>query len=270
MQFMDLNGFKSQNGYEIDGTWYPRVTAIVSIKAKPALYKFYADQPSFAHAEAMKDKSAQEGTLVHETIEGLMAGKQVMVSPAVQPIVTAFYDFRNQNVINPLEIESKIMSKKHGYAGTIDVLAEVNGKVGVLDIKTSVAIYRDYGIQTAAYVEALHEKPTMPRLTRWILRLDQNRKCLNRCGANLREKGGTEKIRNGGTRAALACKGHVWGDMTGEVELKELGDLEHDTQAFLAAKKLWEWENHEWIQKIKKTSRYVTSDNSPQVSTLPL
>ena len=55
MYYKDLNEFKSANGYDIDGTWYPRVTAIVGIKSKPALYRFYADQKSFAAAEAMRD-----------------------------------------------------------------------------------------------------------------------------------------------------------------------------------------------------------------------
>lgn len=249
--FKNAFEFKSANGYEINGTWYPRVTAIVSIKAKPALYRFYAGQPSYAAAEAMKEKSAQEGTLVHEVIEGIMGDKPTPIPDSVIPVVTAFHDFRKQHDIKPLEIETQIVSKKHGYAGTIDVLAEVDGRVGVLDIKTSYAIYRDYGIQTAAYVEALHERENMPELTRWILRLDQARPCLNGCGSKMREKGGTEKVRGGDDwKRARGCN-HTWGDMTGEVELQELKNLKHDTQAFLAAKQLWEWEHQEWLDQIK-------------------
>ena len=69
MFYKTLSEFQSSNGYDIEGRWYPRVTAIVGIKAKPALYHFYASQKSFAAAEAMKNKSAEEGTLVHEIIE---------------------------------------------------------------------------------------------------------------------------------------------------------------------------------------------------------
>ena len=33
MWYSNIDNFKNANGYEIDGIWYPRVTAIVSIKA---------------------------------------------------------------------------------------------------------------------------------------------------------------------------------------------------------------------------------------------
>lgn len=243
MFYKSAKAFRYDNGYEIDGVWYPRVTSILSIKSKPALYKFYGDHTSFAAAEAMKTKSAEEGTLVHETVEAILSNQPIPVPPLIKPLVDAFKLFVSSHDIIPHQIESRIISKKHGYAGTIDVLAELDGKLGVLDIKTSYAIWRDYGIQTAAYVEALHEDSSMPRLTRWILRLDQHRKCLNKCGATKREKGGSEKIRKSFGR----CQ-HIWGEMTGEVELKELANLKEDTDAFLAAKLLWEWEHQEWIQ----------------------
>lgn len=247
--YSSLENFKALNGYEIDGIWYPRVTAIVSIKAKPALYKFYADQASFAAADAIKNKSAEEGTLIHETIEAILKGEIPSISNAVAPVVTAFLDFRKQNEVIPHQIETRIVSKKHHYAGTLDCLAEVNGELGVLDIKTSQAIYRDYGIQTAAYVEALKEDPSMPPLKRWILRLDQARYCIRGCGAKMREKGGNLKIMTASNQPN-SCP-HVWGELIGEIELRELPNFEKDIRAFLAAKELWEWEHDYWLNQIK-------------------
>lgn len=252
MFYKDLNHFKGTTGYDIDGVWYPRVTSIVSIKAKPALYKFYADQTSFSGAEAIKNKSAEEGTLLHETVEGILKGEESPIPDSVTPAVKAFLNFKNQNEIIPHKIEERIVSKKHHYAGTMDCLAELNGQLGVLDIKTSMAIYRDYGIQTSAYVEALREDPTMPPLKRWILRLDQARYCIRGCGAKMREKGGNIKIREAKGRQAPPTGGcsHVWGDMLGEVELRELPDVEKDLKAFLASKTLWEWEHEYWLRQI--------------------
>lgn len=248
MYYFNLENFKAANGYVINGIWYPRVTSIVSIKAKPALYKYYADLPSFAAGEAIKNKSAEEGTLLHETVEGILAGKETIIPDSIKPAVNSFLDFKNQHEIIPHQIETKVVSKKHNYAGTIDILAEVDGKLGVLDIKTSYAIYRDYGIQAAAYVEALREQPSMPVLTRWILRIDQARPCIRGCGAKMREKGGNQKIRTSNGKPST-CD-HVWGDPVGDVEFRELNFLEHDTQAFLAAKTLWEWENDYWVKQI--------------------
>ncbi len=250
MYYSNLKNFMATNGYEIDGIWYPRVTSIVSIKAKPALYKFYADQANFAAADAIKNKSAEEGTLIHETVEAILKGETPEIPDTIKPVVSAFLDFRKQNEVVPHQIETRVVSKKHHYAGTLDCLAELNGQLGVLDIKTSQAIYRDFGIQTSAYIEALRETPSMPPLKRWILRLDQARYCIKGCGAKMREKGGNIKIRADRGKLNKDCP-HVWGDLLGEVELRELPDFEKDLRAFLAAKGLWEWEHDYWLGQIK-------------------
>ena len=249
MFYSNVENFKSATGYEIDGIWYPRVTSIISIKAKPALYKYYADLPNFAAGEAIKNKSAEEGTLLHETVEAILKNEQPAIPDSVTPAVTAFLDFKKQNEIIPHQIETRVISKKHHYAGTMDCLAELNGQLGVLDIKTSYAIYRDYGIQTAAYVEALRENPSMPPLKRWILRLDQMRFCIRGCGSKMREKGGNIKIRPAKGVVASRCP-HVWGELVGEVELRDLPDIEKDIRAFLACKDLWTWENEYWLNQI--------------------
>lgn len=262
MWYSNVENFKNANGYEIDGIWYPRVTAIVSIKAKPALYMYYAGLPDFKTGEAIKTKSAEEGTLLHETVEAILRKGRpapthrvvgapthtddvgVVIPDLVKPAVTAFMDFYNKNEVIAHKVEERVVSKKHHFAGTLDVLAELNGVLGVLDIKTSMAIYRDYSMQTSAYIEALKEDQTLPPLTRWILRLDQSRHCL-KCPATMRDKGGREKIR--GEKAK--CE-HDWSEMKGEVELKELNTFDSDIKAFLACKALWEWENEYWLKKI--------------------
>lgn len=244
MWYSDIENFKNDNGYTIDNIWYPRVTAIVGIKAKPALYKFYGDLPNFEAGEAIKAKSAEEGTLIHEAIEAILSNKEAYVPETIKPAIDAFMEFYSNNDIIAHRIEERVVSKKHHYAGTMDVLADINGKLGVLDIKTSVAIYRDYSMQTSAYIEALKENPNMPPLTRWIFRVDQSKHCL-KCSATLRDKGGREKIRKG----SQSCD-HEWGPMLGEYELKEITTFNSDIKAFLACKDLWHWENEYWLKKI--------------------
>lgn len=244
MYYANLEHFKGKSGYEIDGLWYPRVTSIVSIKAKPALYKFYADQGSFSMAESIKSKSADEGTLIHETIESILSGKTVAVPSSIQPAISAFLEFKKKNEIIPMKIEERVVSKNHWYAGTVDVIGKLNGQLGILDIKTSYSIYRDYGLQTAAYAEAVKENNIFPT-TRWVLRIDQAKQCL-KCGAKMREKGGNVKVRGG----VSECQ-HSFGPLTGEIELKELDNFENDLKAFLACNDLWVWEHEHWIKKIR-------------------
>ena len=243
--YLTLEEFRKRHGYEIDNIWYPRVTSIVSIKAKPFLDRFLNSLPDKANGEAIKIKSAEEGTLIHDTIEGYLKREPVAIPDAIKPAMTAFFDFASRHSIVPHRIEERIVSKKHLYSGTVDVLAELDGELGVLDIKTSGAIYRDYGLQTAAYVEAFQEKPDYPLLTRWILRVDQNQKCL-KCSATLRLKGGNYRVKG----EKYPCE-HEWSETQGHWELKELKNLDYDIKAFLACKTLWEWEHEYFLKKLR-------------------
>lgn len=260
MWYKDAEEFKSANGYEIDGIWYPRVTKILEIKSKPALEAFFKEVESYAEVQEVKNKSAAEGTLVHEAIQGMLTGEPVEVSPEIAPAVEEFERFnKTRGIIFHKEyVERQIKSSRHRYAGTVDALATVDGKFGVLDIKTSSGFYPEYNLQTAAYTLALQEfalkrELSLPRdvQTRWILRIDQGRTCMS-CSSYMREKGGRKKIKNGTvkTRSVCADDAHAWGPREGKVELKEFPYMLHDMKAFIAAKTLWEWENNYWLRKI--------------------
>jgi hypothetical protein len=248
--YLNEEDFKQKCGYTIDGVWYPRVTKIVSIKSKPALYYYYGEAENFRTAQAATEQSAKEGTLIHDTVEALLLGRNPEIPESIAPAINAFLEFLDTKSIQvtPELVERRVVSYFHRYAGTVDALALVGGKFGVLDIKTSQSIYRDYNLQTAAYMDAL--KDAFQNLqTRWILRIDQSQTC-RRCGAKRRLKGGREKIRFNGARNLCPPGEHDWSELQGEIELKEFPYWQSDFEAFLGAKKLWEWENEDWLKKI--------------------
>src|SRR3989344_6203373 len=155
--FTNVEKFKEQCGYEIGGRWYPRVTKIVEIKSKPALYFFYGEAASYKAAKEITENSAKEGTLIHEIVEKFLIGEKPEIPETIRPAVNSFLNFiEEKNVhVDGEFVEKRIFHPVHRYAGTIDALALIDGKFGVLDIKTSQAIYRDYNLQTSAYIEAL-------------------------------------------------------------------------------------------------------------------
>lgn len=254
--FKDKESFKEACGYTIDDVWYPRVTKIVSIKAKPALLRYYAEAADFKTAQAVTIKSAEEGTMIHEAVEGLLLGKNQEIPEQIKPAVDAFKGFweKNNIQVTPELVERRVVHYDYRYAGTVDALALIGGKFGVLDIKTSQAIYRDYNLQTSAYMDALKDEFATLQ-TRWILKIDQTQNCLV-CNATRRIKGGREKIRlaryNGGPSTSSGCPegAHEWSELKGDIELKEFPYWQNDFEAFLGAKKLWEWENEFWLRKI--------------------
>lgn len=262
--FKDAESFKKNSGHEVGGVWYPRVTKILEVKAKPALDIFFKEMGSYEAAEEVKMKSAEEGTKTHEIVQALATGKDIEITDDIKPVAEAFLKFnKTANVVfHPEFVERSVWSLLHRYSGTVDALASVGGKFGVLDIKTSTGFYPEYNLQTAAYVLALQELGVKQALglphdieTRWILRVDQQRKCL-RCGASLREKGGRNKVRAsrsngaGNGHCGDSHEDHYWGPMEGIVEMREFPYYFKDIKAFLAAKTLWEWENDYWLKQV--------------------
>lgn len=254
MFYNDLKHFKGMTGYEIDDVWYPRVTKIVEIKAKPALYRFYAEMNNFNEGEEIKKQSASEGTLIHEIVEKILIGEKPHIDLSILPAIEAFFQFlEDKNIqVDQEHVEKRIINYDEHYAGTLDALALIDGKFGVLDIKTSQAIYRDYNLQTSAYMAAL-QNDFKNLQTRWILRIDQIKNCL-KCNATLREKGGRKKIKipwngKGYDLKAKNCE-HQWSELKGDIEIKEFPSWQEDFKAFLGAKKLWEWENEYWLKQV--------------------
>ncbi len=259
MFYRDIEEFKTLSGYTIEGMWYPRVTKILDVKAKPGLDNFFKEVGDYASAEEIKNKSAEEGTLLHGVLERIAVGDTVDIPDSVRPAIEAFQQFNATRgiVFHADHVERQIWSQRYRYAGTVDALATIDGKFGVLDIKTSAGFYPEYNLQTAAYVSALQEFElkralALPRdiETRWILRVDQRSSC-KRCKAMLREKGGRRRIKNT-SRTDEVCPGdsHEWEERRGEVELREFPHVYKDLKAFIAAKILWEWENGYWLRQI--------------------
>ena len=249
--YSSVENFKEKCGYDVDGTWYPRVTRIVDIKSKPALYRYYGGLNSFAEGERIKKKSATEGTLVHEAVEEILAGKKPEVDPSIRPSIKAFAEFLIENNIqvDPDYIERRVAHHEHRYAGTIDSVALIDGKLGIMDIKTSQAIYRDYNLQTSAYLASLKDEVKNLE-TRWILRIDQAKIC-DFCGAKLRNKGGRIKVKVDWKNPYMRNCSHQWSlEPVGEVELQEFPYWQNDFEAFLGAKRLWEWENEDMLKKV--------------------
>jgi ssDNA-binding Zn-finger/Zn-ribbon topoisomerase 1 len=258
MWYKDASEFMAEMGHNREDRWFPRVTKILDVKSKPALDAFFKEMGSYESAEEVKNKSAKEGSLVHEVVQKVAIAEPVDIPDSIAPAVAAFTEFsaRRGIQLHPDFIERAVTSEKNRYTGTVDALAEIDGKFGVLDIKTSTGFFREYNLQTAAYVLALQEYETMKALrvprnieTRWILRINQHKVCIA-CKATLREKGGRNKVRTNGKKKVCAEDAHEWGALEGDVELREFPYYYGDIKAFLAAKTLWEWEHSYWLRQV--------------------
>lgn len=250
---MAFENLKLKHGYEIDGIWYPRVTSICRIIAKPGLERWLANQGSFAAMQEKRKKVTGWGRLIHDIAQKILLDKMPKIDPVIRPSIEGFFDWLNTHKVKTFEVEKRVLNKKHLYAGTLDVLAEIDGRFGVLDIKTSREIWDDHFIQTAAYFQAYNEQVSKKAKTHWILKIDQYQGC-SWCGAEKREKGGEAEIK----RARKNCN-HQWMEYRGTFELKEVSNHRIYFNGFLNAKKLWEFSNRHRLLKIKNYSNRFNS-----------
>lgn len=124
--------------------------------------------------------AADTGKIAHDWLEGYIKSKiyktwfghvMPMDSRAENAIKAALSWFDEHNVVF-IASERKIYSKEFDFAGTLDLIAEVNGVLGILDFKTSNSLHRlPYGMQTAAYQLAQKEERGLDIKERWLLRL---------------------------------------------------------------------------------------------------
>lgn len=121
-----------------------------------------------AHVKATT-AAADIGSEAHSMIEWTLkqelqqhAGGEPKLQDKALWAFMAWEDWRKQANLVPLAIEQTVWSSKHGYAGTMDLYAEMDLPTGgrgrvVIDWKTGKGIYPESSLQNAAYVEALIE-----------------------------------------------------------------------------------------------------------------
>lgn len=108
--------------------------------------------------EKVKDAAADLGTRVHGLIdEWILTGS---TRPQDVDEMVAFCNFTmfvSKYKMRFLSGDLAVASLRYKYGGRLDALAEINGKLVLLDWKTSNAIRNDYALQVAAYRLALYE-----------------------------------------------------------------------------------------------------------------
>jgi hypothetical protein len=101
----------------------------------------------------IRDAAANRGTQVHALAEKLIHGTEIEVPDAIAGHVESYVQFLDEWEPTPVLVEAVVMSHTHGYAGTLDLIADLPDRGRVLmDIKTSRSgIFGETALQLAAY-----------------------------------------------------------------------------------------------------------------------
>jgi hypothetical protein len=112
-----------------------------------------------------KEAAGAKGTDTHALVEAYINYCLTGEGTPIQPLtfntldpIQPFIDWAIENVDRFLAAEQRLYSEKHGYAGTCDFVAVMDGKLTIGDLKTFPKMWSaDAFIQMGAYSLAWHE-----------------------------------------------------------------------------------------------------------------
>lgn len=160
------------NKYIKDGKTYWRVTSVIGLLNKPMLLPWAAKctaigfENGLSPTEAKKEykrigeKAMEYGSAVHHLIEnreGIDEDKLLDI-PEIENGYLGYLKWKEEMPSIIMEQEQTIYSDKHGFAGTLDMVADIHGQIYLIDFKLSPALYPEqHAMQFAAYREAYKE-----------------------------------------------------------------------------------------------------------------
>lgn len=148
-----------------DGKRVPSVTTVLSqwgIKTRPLMYWAYkrGEQGIPLH----ESEEADVGTLAHMRIEAEIKNKEIDLTTYDDNLIKQsdvcienWETWKQSHNFQPVESEISLVSEEHRFGGTIDIMALINGKLSIADIKTGKEVYEDHIIQIVAYSKLWEE-----------------------------------------------------------------------------------------------------------------
>jgi len=160
------------------GDRIPSVTTILGILNKPALLDWaYQCGLRGEDYKAVRDQAADIGTLAHYLIMCYFSGEVPDTSEyspqdleKAENSLIKFWDWEKVHKIEPVMVETPLVSEKYRFGGTIDFFGLIDDEFHLLDFKTGKSIYAEHFAQLAAYNELLAENGHLAKGAR-IVRL---------------------------------------------------------------------------------------------------
>ncbi len=151
--------------YRRNGQYYPSVTYVLGYYPKGKFFEDWLKKVGYA-SEYIVKKAAEEGTLVHELVESYLNGEELnflnsygspQYNPDVWQMFLHFVEFWEIYKPKLIETEVHLFSDELKVAGTCDLICEIDGKLWLIDLKTSNHIQPTYEIQVAVYGQCYKE-----------------------------------------------------------------------------------------------------------------
>ena len=147
-----------------DGNEYPSVTTVLGDKEKPWL-KDWRKMLGDKKADKESKRCADRGTAIHELAEKYLNNEKIIRKNYKAEYISGFNKLKLRlNKVDTIRAqEVGLYSDMLGVAGTVDLVADFDGVLSIVDFKTSTnnktrEMCHDYFKQCTAYALAWHER----------------------------------------------------------------------------------------------------------------
>ena len=147
------------------GEKYPSVTSVVGLLGKEDIMK-WRKAVGEEEANRISSRAARRGTAIHSLCEAYL--KNEPVEPSIFDADTFKCIKPALDEINNIHcLETQLFSHHLRVAGTVDCIAEFQGKLSIIDFKTSKRVktrddIHSYFMQTSAYAVMFEEMTGVP------------------------------------------------------------------------------------------------------------
>lgn len=151
-----------------DGLLYPSVTTITSLIGKDAILA-WRKRVGEAEANKISTQASSRGTRMHGICEDYLCNKQF--KPTIMPDALAMFKsiqpILDECIDDVHAIEAPLYSHHLRVAGRVDCVAKYNGRLSIIDWKTSSKQkdekwIQNYFMQCSAYAVMFEERTSIP------------------------------------------------------------------------------------------------------------
>ena len=149
---------------------YPSVTTVLSAdKSKAEGLRKWRERVGDEEADKVSYRATTRGTAVHLVMEDYLLGQEPQTKhmPIVLDLASGLKRYADAHIDNIRLVEGQLFSHHLRVAGTVDLVADFDGKTSIIDWKTSN--YRkkrndinNYFKQEAAYAVMFEERTGIP------------------------------------------------------------------------------------------------------------
>ena len=145
-----------------EGNKYPSITTVLSDRNKDGIVKWRQSVGNDVANQIMRS-AASRGTALHTLVENYLNNEELSKQDVLPVALFAILKPELDKINNIVLQEGGLYSDKWGVAGRVDCIAEYEGKLSVIDFKTSSKEKKEewvenYFIQGAAYCEMCEER----------------------------------------------------------------------------------------------------------------